>query len=208
MDIKQRITDIVRDKNTQIPTLPVVVDNVLNAAKDDRTSAKDLARFISNDQAIANKILRLANSAYYGMIKEIDSISRAITVIGFNEVVSITIGMSTINAFQEKDFHGVLDIKDLWMHSICCAMMTRQIAKNTGKGQPEQYFLTGLLHDMGKVVFAIYLPEEYAEVLKEAKESGTPLFRKEKEMMGIDHAGLTGILMERWSFPDSLVYPS
>ena len=94
MKIDQKIIDMIRDKSTQIPTLPVIVEKILTMAREDSSSAKDLAKFISRDQAISNKILRLSNSAYYGMMKEIDSIPRAITIIGFNEVVSLTIGMS------------------------------------------------------------------------------------------------------------------
>lgn len=207
MAIREDIFDIIRNKNTQIPTLPVIVENVLNAAKNERTSAKDLAEFIGKDQAIANKVLRLANSAYYGLFKEVDSISRAITVIGFNEVTSVTIGMSVINSFQKKDFDGVLDIQDLWLHSITCAMMTKEIASKTRQGKPEQYFLLGLLHDMGKVVFAIYFPAEYRQTLEAAQQTATLLFRKEKEIMGMDHSMLSGLLMDRWNFPDNLINP-
>ena len=73
VDTKQKILDIIRQKNTQLPTLPVIVNNILNIARDERTSAKDLAEFIERDQAITTKVLRLANSAYYGLMKEVDS---------------------------------------------------------------------------------------------------------------------------------------
>ncbi|MBW1767772.1 MAG: HDOD domain-containing protein [Deltaproteobacteria bacterium] len=208
MEIKEKITELVRSKKTQLPTLPVIVNNIMSAARDDRTSAKDLADFIIKDQAISNKILRLANSAYYGMMKEVDSIPRAITIIGFNEVISLTIGMSVLSAFHQKDLHEIFDIRDLWLHALGCATAAKEIAKKTtGSGMAEQIFLNGLLHDMGKIILAEYFPNEYREVLEDAKESQMPLHRKERQALGIDHAMLSGLLMERWHFPDNLLLP-
>jgi len=208
MEIKEKITEKVRNKKTQLPTLPVIVNNIMSAARDDRTSAKDLADFIVRDQAISNKILRLSNSAYYGMMKEVDSIPRAITIIGFNEVISLTIGMSVISAFHQKDLNEIFDIRDLWLHSIGCATAAKAIAKKTkGSGMAEQLFLNGILHDLGKVILAEYFPNEYRTVLEDAKESQMPLYRKEKQALGIDHATLSGLLMERWNFPENLILP-
>ena len=208
MKIKEKITEIVRSKRTQLPTLPVIVNNIMSAARDDKTSAKDLSDFISKDQAISNKILKLANSAYYGLMREVDSIPRAITIIGFNEVISLAIGMSVLSVFSQKDFHKVFDIRDLWLHSLGCATAAKEIAKKTiGSGMTEQIFLNGLLHDMGKVILAEYFPDEYRAVLENAKEFQVPLFRKEQQVLGIDHAVLSGLLMERWHFPDNLLLP-
>jgi HD-like signal output (HDOD) protein len=206
--IDQKIKDLIRDKNTQLPTLPIIVDKILDTVGKDDTSAKDLAEFVSKDQAISNKILKLSNSAYYGMMKEIDSISRAITIIGFNEVVSLTIGMGVISAFQKKHLEGVLDLNDLWMHSISCGFASKLIAKRINLGMVEQIFLNGLLHDTGKVIFAIYFPDEYRHTLEEAERGQIDLYSSEKKILGIDHATLSGLLMEKWHFPDNLVLPS
>lgn len=208
MEIKDRIADIIRSKKTQLPTLPVIVDNILRIANDERTSAKDLSDFVSKDQAIANKILKLANSAYYGMVKQVDSISRSIAIIGFNEVISLTIGMSVLSAFRQKDVHGAFNMKDLWLHAIGCATAAKAIAKKTGSNEAEQIFLIGLLHDIGKIVYAVFFPEEYRNVLEEAKKAGALLYTKEQALLGMDHAVLTGLLMKKWNFPDGLVYPS
>jgi HD-like signal output (HDOD) protein len=208
MGIKEKITEVVRNKKTQLPTLPEIVNNIMIAARSDRTSAKDLADFIIRDQAISNKILRLSNSAYYGMMKEVDSISRAITIIGFNEVISLTIGMSVLSSFHQKDLNEIFDIRDLWLHSVGCATATKAIVQKTkGPGITEQIFLNGLLHDLGKIVLAEYFPNEYRAVLEDAKESQMPLWRIERKALGIDHAELSGLLMERWNFPDNLILP-
>ena len=208
MDIHKKITNLVRSKRTQIPTLPVIVDNILHAARDDRTSATGLANYITKDQAISNKILRMANSAYYGLMKKVDSIPRAITIIGFNEVIGLTIGMSVFSTFSQSELKGILDIRDLWLHSIGCATAAKALAKRAGPDLADSIFLNGLLHDMGKVIFAEYFSNEYRAVLEDAKASEVVLFKKEKEILGIDHARLTGLLMERWNFPDSLLLSS
>ena len=208
MEINQKITDLVRNKRTELPTLPVIVENILSAARDESSSSKDLAHFIDNDQAIANKVLRLANSAYYGLMKKVTSISHAITVIGFNEIIGLTIGMSVFSTFHQKDLHGIFDMRDLWLHSISCALAAKEVAKKIDSRLEEQVFLNGLLHDMGKVILAVYFPKEYRAVLEDAKKSKALLYYKEKEILGIDHATLSGLLMESWHFPDSLILSS
>ena len=208
MKIDQKIQDLIRNKNTQLPTLPVIVEKILAMAREDTTSAKDLAEFISRDQAIANKILRLSNSAYYGMMKEIDSIPRAITIIGFNEVVSLTIGMSVISTFSGNGTSKNFNMKGLWIHSLGCAFATGKTAKKLGINQAEQIFISGLLHDMGKVIFALYFPDEYMAALEYTKENETFLYKGEKHVLGVDHAMLSGLLMEQWNFPDSILIPA
>ena len=209
MKIDQKIQDMIRNKNTQLPTLPVMVEKILIMARENDTSANDLAEFISRDQAIANKILRLSNSAYYGMMKEIDSIPRAITIIGFNEVISLTIGMSVISAFSGGNGSGKnLNMKGMWIHSLGCAFAARKTAKKMGILESEQIFISGLLHDMGKVIFALYFPSDYAAALEYTKENDIELHRGEKLMLGIDHATLSGLLMEQWNFPDSILIPT
>ena len=208
MEIDQKIQDMIRNKNTQIPTLPVIVEKILSIARQDNTSAKDLAEFISRDPAIANKVLRLSNSAYYGMMKEIDTIPRAITIIGFNEVVSLTIGMSVVSAFSGKDSGNKFNMKGLWIHSLACGFSARTTASKLGIKQAEQIFISGLLHDMGKIVFALYFPDEYVEALEYSKENELYLYKSEKQTLGVDHAILSGLLMERWNFPDSILLPS
>lgn len=208
MELRKKIADIVRNKRTQIPTLPVVVQNVLNIANDEKTSAKDLADFISKDQAISNKVLRLANSAYYGSVREVASIQRAITVIGFNEVISLAIGMGVLSSFSKINTHGIFSMHDLWLHSIGCAIAAKEITKRLGSPSPDQAFLNGLLHDMGKIIFAVYFPEEYGRTIKSSNDHQSLLFREETVTFGLDHAALSGLLMERWHFPKEILIPA
>ena len=207
MEIIDRITDLIRSKRTQIPTLPVIVQKVLNLACNDDTTVPDLVSVISKDQAIANKLLRLANSAYFGFSSKVDSIHRAISLLGFNEILGLVVGMGVFSAFKGKGAKEVMDMEGLWLHGIGCATAARVIAKKILPGQLDLIFLNGLLHDMGKIFLAVYFPDEYAAVLRGAQETRTALFIQEKKIMGLSHADIAGLLMEHWRFPDNLIMP-
>ena len=207
MEILDQITDLIRSRRTQIPTLPVIVQKAFNLACSDDTTVPELVSVISRDQAISNKLLRLANSAYFGFSSKVDSIHRAVSLLGFNEVLGLVVGMGVFSAFKGKGAKEVLDMRGLWFHAIGCATAAREIAKNYLPGESELLFLNGLLHDMGKIFLAVYFPDEYEAVLKSAKETRTPLFRQEKKMMGLNHADIAGLLMTYWRFPNNLIMP-
>lgn len=218
-DLKERIVRLVSDKRTHIPTLPVVVTHILRAAGDDTASTKDLAELIGRDQGISNRILRLANSAYYGRTKEIDTLTRAILLIGFSEVVSLSIGMSVFSSVQQLGTGGLLSMSELWLHSTTCYFASKQIVvrMETNKSgreaplfgrRPElAVYLSALLHDMGKVIFSVYFAGEYKAVLDSVREREISLDQQEKELLGIDHATVAALLMNRWNFPESVMIP-
>ncbi len=220
MNIKERIADLVRDPKTQLPTLPVVLSNIMKIASSETASASVLADFIGRDQAMANKVLRLANSAYFRSSRQVDSIMRAIVVIGFNEIVSLTIGMGVFSSLSRSNLHGLLDMNGLWLHAIGCSfaarrLLRRLLANHAGTRKAfaknafgeEQLFLSALLHDVGKVIFAVYFPEEYQKVLRETASAQVPLYQKERELLGLDHARIAGMLMDRWNFPEGISLP-
>ena len=219
-DFKGKANHLIRNKQTQIPTLPAVIHNILHLAGDDRISAKDLADFIGKDQAIAGRVLRLANSAYYCRVREVETISRAVMVVGFSQVMSLAIGMTVFSTFQQSGAGSSLDMRRLWLHSIACHFACRQIVARLDRdlfagglgsqGQPFEMpvYLSGLLHDLGKVIYAMHFPEELRVVLETADASGEPLDAVERELLGMDHADLAGQLMERWNFPESVTLPA
>ena len=207
MNIKEKVVDLIRNRRTSLPTLPVVINNIIVTARSDKSSAKDLANFIVNDQAISARVLRIANSAYYGMSKEIDSISHAIVVIGFKEIISLSLGMGIFSALSKKGDDVPIDITELWKHSIGVGFAARKISKKVRKIADESTILIGLLHDIGKIVFCLHFPDEYAEVLKKTSNEQTPLYKIENECLGLDHAELAYLLIKQWNFPTNLIQP-
>ena len=207
MNIKQKVVDLIRYRTTSLPTLPVVVNNIVEVARSETTSAQDLAKFISNDQAISARVLRVANSVYYGMSQKIDSISRAIIVIGFREILSLALGTGIISALSKNGDEVPIDMTELWKHSIGVGFAAKNIAKKTRNVVEESAVLIGLLHDIGKIIFGLYFPKEYAEVLKRTAEEGTPLHKIEKSILGLDHAEMADLLMKQWNFPPNIIQP-
>ena len=215
--IPDRITDLLRNKRTQLPTLSVVAQNIIDVSRDPDTSAIDLAGFIEKDQAIANKVLRMANSPYYGMGKKVNSVFRAITIIGFDEIVGLAVGIGILPSLKASQIGRILDMRQLWLHSLACCFAARIIVgiahdkksgRQGGKESDEKNtFLPTLLHDMGKVLFAIYFPEEYARVLGNALQKKKALPLVEEELFGLDHASFAARLMEYWNFPESFIIP-
>ncbi len=207
MSIREKVIDLIRNKATSLPTLPVIINNIIVTAKSDSTTANDLARFISNDQALSARVLKIANSPYYGLPKKIDSISRAIIVIGFKEIISIALGSGIFKALTPKSKDVLLDMNELWKHSIGVGFASRQIEMTTKKSMEESTMLVGLLHDIGKILFLIYFPGDYSEVLVKHHEDGIPLYEIEQNLLEIDHSEIAYMLMKQWNFPDNISIP-
>ena len=207
MEIKDKVTDLIRNNRTRLPTLPVVINNIILLARSEKTSARDLADFIINDQAISARVLKIANSAYYGMSQKIDSISRAVVVLGFKEIISLALGMGVFSALSQKGKDVRIDMTELWKHAIGVGFAARAIVQRGGVLVDETTFLVGLLHDIGKVVFSIYFPEEYGEVLGKTVHREIPLCHMEKQILGLDHAEMAYLLMKQWNFSTDIIQP-
>jgi HD-like signal output (HDOD) protein len=205
--IKGKILSMIKRKDTNLPTLPVIVTQIIKAANNPKTTNEDLAAVIAHDQSITNQLLRLANSVYYGQRTKVDTIKRSISVIGFDEVIGITLGMKLLSAFADKTAGLTLEMKALWIHSIGTATAAKEIANRTNTAIARKIFIPGLLHDMGKVILSIYFRDEYKKVREDAMEQQKTLYRVEHSMFGMDHAILSGLLMRRWRFPENILYP-
>ncbi|NNF98607.1 MAG: HDOD domain-containing protein [Desulfobacteraceae bacterium] len=206
MNITDRISDLIRSKHTQLPTLPVIIQKIMDVVSDEDSSASQLSEVIKKDQAISNKILRLANSAYFGFPTTVDSVGHAVALIGFNEITGIVIGMSVMKVFKTQNPKH-MDMDALWTHAIGCGNAAKHISKMLSVDFEENLFLAGLLHDIGKIFFIEYFPDEYQRVLTETAQTGRALHEVEYDLMGINHAQIAGKLMNQWNFPDTLVVP-
>lgn len=206
MDVKAEILKMVQKKDSDLPTLPDVINRIISVASDPKTTTEELADVISYDQGMTNKLLKLANSIYYAQKTKVDTIKRAITVIGFDEIIGIALGMSILGSFSDKTGLS-LDMKALWIHGIGVATVSKEIAKRTNPTVAAKVFVPALLHDMGKVIFSVYFKEEYMKVRQLAMEKKRPLYFAENAVFKIDHAMLSALLMKRWNFPQSIMLP-
>jgi len=184
-----------------LPTLPQVATRILEAVEDERTSAEDLTRLIETDPAMSVRVLRLANSAYFGLSQRVDSIRRAVVVLGFDAVCQLALATSVLNTFARRQ-QLALDPEDFWMHSLGAAKAAQVLyTKHCRVESPEGCFTAALIHDIGKYLFALVLGKEYREVVQTAWRSQRLLKDVELEKLHTTHAEAGGWLCEKWRFP-------
>lgn len=192
------------DSISDIPTLPTVVLKVNKMLQDYDTSIKDLSKTIEKDQAIVSKILRLVNSAFYGFRSRINTIHHAVTILGFNTVRNAVVSVSIIDAFSGKASAREFDITAFWKHSVAVAVTSRYLADRTRLVTPDEAFVAGILHDVGKVVLAQYFKELFGQVWVATREQGLSFYEAEKKLLPVNHTQIGGHLAKKWQLPASL----
>ncbi|MFZ5639737.1 MAG: HDOD domain-containing protein [Bacillota bacterium] len=197
----------VLKKINELPSLPVVTNRVIEMTDNLEVPAQKVCEVISRDQVLTSKILKLVNSAYYGLPRRISTLTEAVTILGMETIRTLAIGISAFRAFgQGAGVKGLSAVKVL-QHSVACATAAKIIARKTGFPMTEQAFLAGLLHDIGKLVMMNFLKDEYTMVVEKTNTEEINLIRAETEVLGIDHAQLGKMLAEKWNLPDILKEP-
>lgn len=187
----------------ELPSLPAAVDPLISALRNDAVSTDHLAHDIGMDPALAARVLRVANSPFYGVQKKVASIHVAIVVLGLNAVGSLVMAASVTGYFKPTTDSG-LDLSHFWRHSIGVALSARALARGTRRG-PEVCFTAGLLHDSGRLLLASLRPLLYQQVMAWRNEQDCLISAAESHVLGFDHAELGAALAERWRFPAEIV---
>ena len=187
-----------------LPTLPDVVARVMQIVSNPLTTAEDLNQLISMDHALTFKVLRLANSAYYGFPKEITNITQAVTILGFNTIRNLALSVSVHKMlFVEKD-RGLFSYRDFWKHCVAVAVCSRVLARRVGYKSEENAFTAGLLHDIGKSLLERVDHAAFVACIQASQTEKRPLWELEQERLGVDHAAVGGRLAELWNLPHDL----
>ena len=195
----------VTESIISLPTLPVVVSKMIEMVDNPKTSTASLARLISIDQSLTAKILKLANSAYYGFPREISTVNMAIVVLGFNTVKNMGLSLSVFDMFKDAEGGALFDVSKFWEHSIGCGAASRMIARRMKYRFVGEAFVAGLLHDIGKVILNQYVHKEFMETLRLASLGKVSLDEAEEEVMGTGHAEVGSWLAEKWNLPKIIV---
>ncbi len=200
-DVKKKLMAAVE----KMPAFPKSVHQVLKLASDINCSQKELVDVIKKDPVFTLKILRLVNSAYFGLSREITSINHASVYLGLNTLKNVALGLAAIGAIPKTNVAG-LDMGGFWLHSLGVGAATRLLGSMLGVSRDEaaDYFAAGLLHDVGKVVFALYMPEEFAQVCEKAKESAEEFHKIEIDIIGASHPEIGALLANKWNLPPDL----
>ena len=184
-----------------LPTLPTVVSKMIDLVDNPKTSAGSLARLISTDQALTARILKLANSAYYGLSREVSTVNMAIVVLGFNTVKDMGLSLSVLDMFKDTDNRKFFDAGRFWEHSIGCGIASRLLARKFRNKLAGEAFVAGLLHDIGKVVLKQYCAPEFGQIMHRVWEKDDDLEQAELETIGTGHGQVGGWLAVKWNLP-------
>jgi HD-like signal output (HDOD) protein len=194
----------------QVPTLPAIVARALEILNQPNASAESAARLIGQDLALSAKVLRLANSAFYGIPRSIASVDQAIVILGFQTVRSLVMSASVLKILG-KGGKSSLDRKMVWRHSVATALASRIVMRKLGRKlglDIEAAFMASLLHKIGVLILDGAEHAEYNNILEEAAlEDAPPLPLLERKHLQIDHAALGGMLAEKWGLPEELRDP-
>jgi putative nucleotidyltransferase with HDIG domain len=181
-----------------LPALPSIVLDLISSFGRDDVDVTTLAEKMSRDQALAAKILRLANSSFYGLPAKVRTVKQAIVVLGFDSARALAVASSVIENFG-AEVHQI-DLADFWRHSIATALGAKNLARHAGLDQ-DYAFVAGLLHDIGRLVLAISFPDEYARVIEACVRDDITVSEAELRVLGVDHQRAGQLLAETWRFP-------
>lgn len=182
---------------SDLPTLPSVLDEVTKLVDDPNSSTEQVAKVISQDQVLSAKVLKMVNSPIYGFPGRITTIQHALVLLGLNVIRGIIISTSVFDIIQKA-------MAGLWEHSLGCALASGAIAKAAGFDDPEEFTVAGLLHDLGKVVTAVQLPELNEAVSMMVKEKDLCYYDAEKLILGFGHDRINAWLARHWNLPPNV----
>lgn len=190
-------------KVSNLPTLPEVTMKIVELVQSPRSTAAQLHHLVSNDPALASRILKTVNSAFYGLPGQIGSMERAIVLLGLNAVKNIAVAASLGQLFRGVTLCEGFTARDLWKHCIAVGVAARELARKIQPGLEGEAFLAGLIHDIGILVWLQSKPQQFAQVCDQAKRTGGDFCQIEMQILGADHQMLGMALAESWRFPRS-----
>lgn len=202
-DNKRQIDKLV-DQIESLPTLPVISQKIMEIAGKEDSTIQDMAFIIEKDQALATKVLKIANSSFYGFLSRISSLEHALALLGDNEVKAIVLGASVYNFFSNGK-ESVIDRGRFWKHAIICSQVAKYLATHFEVRNNDALFLSGLIHDMGKVVLDQYFHDEFVQIVDYIASEHTSFSKAEKKIIGTTHYQIGAKLLKQWKFPKHVI---
>jgi putative nucleotidyltransferase with HDIG domain len=198
--VQEDVIEKIILKTVDIPSLPPIAMKVMDLIQDDSASLSVLEETISRDQGFVTRLLRIANSPYYGQDRKIDDIKQALLLIGFETLKSLVV----VTAL--RDLHRKFDAfeQKLWEHSLGVALCSSLIAMVTRLAKPDEALVCGLIHDVGKTIINNSMPDVYPKVYEKMYETGQTVRDIENEMFGFDHTVLGALISKKWKLPEKL----
>lgn len=202
----QNIVTKVKDSIEKMPPLSPVVHKIIVVANDVTSSAQQLTDVIQLDPVLTAKVIRMVNSAYFGLPQEIKSLKQAVVMLGINTIKNVALSSALMGKIALQK--GVLNAEEFWKHSIGVAVASKLIAMRLGvdKNLLEEYFIAGLIHDIGKVLVNNFFPEEMKQIIEISQTKGGFIIDIEKDILGLTHEEIGIAIGKKWNFENNLLY--
>ncbi|HNR13440.1 MAG TPA: HDOD domain-containing protein [Thermodesulfobacteriota bacterium] len=193
-----RLSQIIK-RIDDLPTLPRTVLMITELVNNPRSSARELSRVITDDQVLTARLLRLVNSSFYGFPQRITTVTGAIVLLGFDEIRNLLLTTSLFDLFSTARRKNGVHPEALWDHSLGCAVSAKVIGQYIGYEKVEELFVSGLLHDIGKIVEMVYASKDFSIVEAAVAQRGLLVVKAEEELLGYSHADVGKLLAEQWN---------
>lgn len=201
-ELERKLTTMVE----RMPAFPKSVQTILEMTRNINCLPKDLVGVVEKDPVMTMKILRVINSAYYGLPNKITSVAQSVVYLGINTIKNLALSFAAVGILPRYTTSG-FDVQRYLLHSLTVAAISRTLCEKHARAEadPTDCYIAGLLHDFGKVVFAQFMPGDFVQALKRAHEDGVPLYQAEQEAIGADHPYVGALLARKWQFAEPLV---
>jgi putative nucleotidyltransferase with HDIG domain len=196
----ERLNRKIEEYIENMPSLPTSINKILELCNDPQTNAGDLSYAISLDPVLVGRLLKLLNSAYYGISHRVTNLFRATIMLGINTVKNLALSSAVLGSLAvNKDYKG-LNIEGFWRHSLCVGVTAKLLAKKQGiaANKVEEHFSAGLLHDIGKIPLNAVLSKDYFNTVAAADRTHKFLFSMEEENLGINHSRIGTMIAKSW----------
>lgn len=202
----ERRLKIIQSCISSMPSLSTTATKVIETCNNPAVSPNDLKQVISLDPVLTGQVLKLINSAYYSLVNEVTSLTRAIIMLGINTIKNLVLSLSVMKNIKNEDTFQAFTIDEFWAHSICVGVTAKLIATATNVPvlEREEFFLAGLLHDLGKIPLNICFPHDYFSTMNLVKKARLPLYDVEQKILGISHCVVGGMIAEKWALRGNL----
>jgi len=194
-------SETIVKKSSGVYSLPTIYEKLDRQINDPLNNLEDIANTLLEDAGLSARLLKLANSVLYSFPSKVDTVTKAVTIIGTNQLRDLALATSVISLFDGVD-SSIIDMEEFWKHSIAVGIAARVIATYRSEPNVERFYLMGLLHDIGRILMFIQIPESMAEIIKESKTSHQPLYKLEKKHFGFDHGETGHLLLNEWKLPN------
>lgn len=201
------IVEKVKQSIDSMPSLSPVVHKINEVANNVKSSAQDLTDLIQLDPVLTAKVTRMVNSAYFGLPQEVKSLKQAVVLLGINTIKNVAISSAFLGRSYLKG-SDVLDGEDFWKHSLGVAVASKMIARRLGVEEKfiEEYFIAGLIHDIGKILMNNSFPDDMRKILEISAAKNTPITDIEKNVLGLSHEEIGIAIGKKWKFENNLLY--